>query len=75
MRLRINGILATSSGFLGGKQWIKFANTSFRGRVCLFYQNELTIYGSFEMYSSSFDKFYVAIVHAERTSTVAIAFK
>ena len=27
------------------------------------------------MYSWSFDKFYVIIVHAERTSTVAIAFK
>ena len=29
MRLRINDILAMSRGFLGGKQWIKFANRVF----------------------------------------------
>ena len=40
-RLRIDGIKAMSRGILGGKQVIKFANTRSRGRVCLFYQNDL----------------------------------
>ena len=47
-----------SSGISGGKQVIKFANTSNGGRVCLFK-------------SSSFDKFYViTVVLAVRPSTV-----
>ena len=33
-----------SSGILGGKQVIKFANTSNRGRVCLFSENETTTF-------------------------------
>ena len=40
-RLRIDGIKVISRGILGGKQVIKFANMSSRGRVCLFYQNSL----------------------------------
>ena len=35
MRLRIDGILAVSRRFSGGKQWIKFANARNRGRVSL----------------------------------------
>ena len=41
-RSRIDGIKAMSRGISGGKQVIKFANTSNRGRVCIFYQNETT---------------------------------
>ena len=40
-RLRIDGIKVISRGILGGKQVIKFANKRSRGRVCLFYQNDL----------------------------------
>ena len=43
MRLWIDGILAMSRGFSGGKQWKKFVNTSNHGLICLFYQNETTI--------------------------------
>ena len=32
-----------SGGISGGKQVIKFANRSNRGRVCLFYQNNTTV--------------------------------
>ena len=39
MRFRIDGIKALSRGILGGKQVIKFANTSSRGRVWLSPQN------------------------------------
>ena len=35
MRFRIDGIKAMSGGVLGGKQVLKFANTSSRGRVSL----------------------------------------
>ena len=42
-RSRIDGIKAMSRGISGGKQLIKFANTSDHGQVCLFYQNETTI--------------------------------
>ena len=42
-RFRIDGVKAMSCG--GGKQVIKFANTSNRGRVCLFSQKETTILG------------------------------
>ena len=42
-RLGIDGVNVMSRGFSRGKQLIKFANTSNRGRVCLFSQNELTI--------------------------------
>ena len=41
-RSRIDGIKAMSRGISGGKQVIKFANTSNRGRVCISYQNETT---------------------------------
>ena len=34
-RLRVDGIKAMSRGISGGKQVIKIANTSNRGRVCL----------------------------------------
>ena len=37
-RSKIDGIKAMSRGISGGKQVIKFVNTSNRGRVCLFYQ-------------------------------------
>ena len=37
-RSKIDGIKAMSRGISGGKQVIKFADTSNRGRVCLFYQ-------------------------------------
>ena len=37
-RSKIDGIKAMSRGISEGKQVIKFANTSNRGRVCLFYQ-------------------------------------
>ena len=42
LRSGIEGIKAMSRGISGGKQVIKFVNTSNRGRVCLFYQNETT---------------------------------
>ena len=42
-RFRIDGVKAMSRGHLGGKQVIKFANTSNRGRVCLFSQKDTTI--------------------------------
>ena len=35
-RLRTDGIKAASSGFSGGKQGLKSANTRNRSRVCLF---------------------------------------
>ena len=39
----IDGIKAMSRGISVGKQMLKFANTSYRDRVCLFSQNESTI--------------------------------
>ena len=42
-RSRIDGINAMSRGISRGKQVIKFANESNRGRVWLFYKNETTI--------------------------------
>ena len=42
-RSRIDGIKTMSRGISGGKQVIKFANTSNRGQVCLYYQNKMTI--------------------------------
>ena len=42
-RSRIDGIKAMSRGISGGKQVIKFANTSDRSQVCLYYQNETTM--------------------------------
>ena len=35
-RFRADGVKAMSRGISGGKQVIKFANTSNHGRVCLF---------------------------------------
>ena len=61
-RPRIDGLKPMSRGISGGKQVIKFANTSNRGRVCLFYQNETTISLSFKIYISSFGKMYVITV-------------
>ena len=61
-RSRIDGIKAMSRGISGGKQVIKFANTSNRGRVCLFYQNETTTSKSCKPYISSFSKIYVITV-------------
>ena len=40
---RINGISAITSDISGGKQAMKFGNTSNHRRVCLFHQNEKTI--------------------------------
>ena len=48
--------------FQGGKHVIKFANTSNRGLVRLFYQNRTTISWSCKMYISSFGKIYVITV-------------
>ena len=42
-RSRIDGIKVMARGISEGKQVMKFANTSNRGRVCLFYRNERTI--------------------------------
>ena len=42
-RFRIDGVKAMSRGLSDGKQVIKFANTSNRGRVFLFSQMERTI--------------------------------
>ena len=42
-RFRIDGVKAMSRGLSGGKQVIKFANTSNRGRVFLFSQKERTV--------------------------------
>ena len=42
-RFRIDGSKAMSGGISGGKQVTKFANTSYRARVCLFSPNETTI--------------------------------
>ena len=58
-RSRIDGIKAVSFVISRGKQVIKSANTSNRGRICLFYQNETTISQSCKMYISSFGKTYV----------------
>ena len=41
--VRIDGIKAMLRGIPRGKQVIKFANTSNRGRVCVFCQNETMI--------------------------------
>lgn len=61
-RFRINGIKAMSLGILGGKQVLKFYNTSSRGRVWLSPQNYKTILNLQNVqYSSSFAKFYVII--------------
>ena len=43
MRFRIDGIKPMSRVLSGGKQVIKFANTSNLSRVCLFSQKEATI--------------------------------
>ena len=43
LRFRIDRIKAMSRGISGGKQVIKIADTSNRGRVSLFSQNERTI--------------------------------
>ena len=43
MRSRIDGMKAMLRGISGGKKVINFANTSNRGQVCLYYQNEATI--------------------------------
>ena len=44
MRLSIDGILAMPCDFSGGKTMNKSSvNTSNRGRICLFYQNETKI--------------------------------
>ena len=51
---------------------IKFANTSNRGQVCLFYGNERTI--SCKMYISSLARF-TSLLFTIRTSTVATAHK
>ena len=56
----------------GGKHVIKFANTSNRGRVCLFYRNERTI--SCKMYISSLARF-TSLLFTIKTSTVATAHK
>ena len=42
-RFRIDGSKAMSRGISGGKQVTKFANTSYRPRVCLFSANETMI--------------------------------
>ena len=39
-RSKIDGIKAMSRGISGGKQVVKFANTSNRGRVCLFIKRD-----------------------------------
>lgn len=52
-----------SLGILGGKQVLKFVNTSSRGRVWLPPQNYKTILNLQNVqYSSSFAKFYVIIL-------------
>ena len=61
-RSRVDGIKAMSCGFSGGKQVTKFASTSNRGWVCLFYQNETTISWSCKTYVSDFSKNHVIIV-------------
>ena len=51
-----------SLGILGGKQVLKFVNTSSRGRVWLSPQNYKTILNLQNVqYSSSFAKFYIII--------------
>ena len=42
-RFRADGIKAMSRCISGGKEVIKFTNTSNHGRVCLFSHNETTI--------------------------------
>ena len=42
-RFRVDGIKAMSRDISGHKQVIKCSNTSKRGRICLFSQNETTI--------------------------------
>ena len=42
-RFRVDGIKAMSRDISGDKQVIKCSNTSKRGRICLFSQNETTI--------------------------------
>ena len=43
MRVRIDGKKAMSCGISGGKQVLKFASTSNRGKVCFFDQTEMMI--------------------------------
>ena len=62
LRSGIEGIKAMSRGISGGKQVIKFVNTSNRGRVCLFYQNETTTSQSGKTYISSFGQIYVITI-------------
>ena len=64
----IDGIKAMSRGISGGKQVIKFANTGNRGRVCLFYQNETTIFIVMRVFAR-----FTSLLFAIRTSTVATA--
>jgi len=54
-----------SRGISGGKQVIKFANTSNRGRVCLFSQNKLAILVTQNEQFDYTDKLYVIIACCE----------
>ena len=69
MRFRIDGIKAMSGGISGGKQGFKLANMGNRGRVCLFYQKEMTI-NSHAKFTARVLTSFKSLLFAVRTSTV-----
>ena len=72
-RSRIDGIKAMSRGTSRGKQVIKIANTSNHCRVCLFYQNETTIFNKHAKFRVGVSKSFI-LLFVVRKSTVATAF-
>ena len=60
-----------SRGISGGEQVIKFANTSDRGQVCLYYQNETT----FHSHSKCTCARFTSSLFDMRISTVASEYK
>ena len=70
-RSRIDWIKAMSRGISGGEQVIKFANTSDRGQVYLYYQNKMTIHSHSKCTCARF----TSLLFAMRTSTVASEYK
>ena len=74
MRFRIDGIKPMSRGLSGGKQVIKFANTSNRGRVFFIFskgEDNFRLEKCTVRASTSFKSSLLAV----RTSTVAAASK
>ena len=72
-RSKIDGIKAMSRGISGGKQVIKFTNTSNRGRVCLFYQTRRRFHSHAKCIHRVLARF-TPLLFTMRTSTVATAY-